>query len=257
MPELIYDTQDAVPEPFRETAVAKDGKFAINVVPKAEVDTFRENNLNLSRERDSLSGVIARLKTDTEFDPEKMDEFVNSFKDLRTTAQRVKDGELVASTTLEEAIGTRTSEMRQQHEAQVQSLTTSVRNLQGELETARTQIDDNVIVNEVTAAATDQRSGIRGDAIRSVIREAREFFQVKDGKLVPMENGKIVYGSDGTSPMTPMEWIKSKLSQTSPFYFSESQGGGAQGGGSLGGLSAEAVAKMSPAERMQLARQTG
>jgi hypothetical protein len=254
MPELIFDTQEAVPEPFRESAVAKDGKFAINVVNKSEVDTFRENNLNLSRERDGLAGTIARLRTDAGLDPDKLDEFVTGLADLRTTAQRVADGELVANSTLEEALNTRTGEMRQQHEAQVQALTTSVNNLRGELDTARKAIDDNVIVNEVTAAATDPRSGLRGDAIRAVIREAREFFQVKDGKLVPMEDGKIVYGTDGTSPMKPLEWIKSKLTQSSPYLFQESKGGGSQGGSGVGGMTQEQLAQLSPAERMRLSR---
>lgn len=255
MPEIFYDTQEAVPEPFRASAAAKDGKFVINVVEQSKLDEFRTNNLNVSRDRDALAGVIGRLTTDLGFDREKVDEFVTNFNDLKSTKQRVDDGELVANTSLEEAITTRTNEMRTQHDAQVQALTTSVRNLQGELDTARRALDDNVIVNEITAAVSDKRSGIRGDALRAVIREAREFFQVKDGKLVPMDGDKIVYGTDGTSPMSPLEWIKSRLSQTSPYLFAESQGGGAQGGSGVGGMTQEQLAQLSPAERMRAARE--
>lgn len=255
MPEIVYDTQEAVPEPFRANATAKDGKFVINVVPKSELDTFRDNNLSVSRDRDALSNVLGRLATDVGLDREKIDDFVTQFNDLKTVKQRVDDGELVANTSLEEAISTRTNEMRTQHEAQVQALTTSVRNLQSELDTAHKAIDDNVIVNEISAAVSDKRSGIRPDALRAVIREAREFFQVKDGKLVAMDGDKVIYGTDGTSPMSPLEWIKSRLSQTSPYLFIESQGGGGQGGSGVGNLSQEQLAQMSPAERMRAARE--
>jgi hypothetical protein len=54
--------------------------------------------------------------------------------------------------------------------------------------------------------------------------------------------------------MTPMEWL-AKLREEKPFLFKQSEGGGSGGGGGRGGLSPADLAKMSPVERMNYARQ--
>lgn len=255
MPEIMYDTQEAVPEAFRAAAVAKDGKFSINVVEQVKLDEFRDNNINLSRERDNLNSVIGRLKTDAGFDPEAIDAFITDYADLKSIKSQVDDGKLIKDTSLNEAVAQRTNEMRAAHEQQVTALTNSVKALQTENSGLKTEVQNNIIDREITAAAGNERSGLRPDAIRAVIREAREFFQVIDGKLVAKDaSGAIVYGSDGTAPMTPLEWIKTRLSESAPYLFKESTGGGSQGGSGVNGMTQEQLNALPVTERMRLAR---
>jgi hypothetical protein len=254
MPEILYDTQEAVPQDFRDKAVAKDGKFAINVV----LDEFRNNNLALSQERDKLNGTIGKFTTEVGFDPEKADDFITEIKDLRSVRQQVEDGKLIKDTSLEEAVSRKTTEMRKQHDTQVNALTTSVNNLKNENQQLRDRLDDNILVNDVSSAALNERSGIRPDAVEAVVDQARKFFKVREGKLVALDSqNSVIYGADGTSPMSPMEWIKTKLAERAPYLFKESRGGGSQGGTGVGGLSPEQLAALPPAERMRLARQNG
>lgn len=257
MPEMLFDTQDLVPEDVRADAVAKDGKFAVNLVSAKKLDEFRNNNVNLSKERDSLSSVIGRLKTDAGFDPEAIDDFITNLGELRTTKQLVDDGKLIKDTSLDEALGKKTAEMQRQHQTQVGALETANRNFQQQVTDLQSKLDNTILDQRISEAVGNQNSGVRPDALRAVIREAKEFFQVKDGKLVPYDHdNQIIYGADGTSPMTPLEWIKTRLSETSPYLFQESSGGGA-GGGGTGGLSQAALAALSPAERMRAAREAG
>lgn len=256
MAEFTYDTQDAVPEDLREFATAKDGKFVVSVAPTKKLDEFRNNNINVSRERDSLAGVIARLKTDVGLDPEKLDDFVSHFGELRTTKEQVDAGKLVKDTSLDEAVNKRTAAMKQEYEGRINALDTTRKNLEAQIADLTREVNNNIIDRHVTAAATDEKSGIRSDALSAVLREAREFFQVENGELVARDRDKnIIYGSDGSTPIKPMEWIKTRLSQTAPYLFKESQGGGASGGGAGGGYTPAQIAAMSAEQKMALGRQ--
>jgi hypothetical protein len=254
MADLTFDTQEAVPEDLREHSTAKDGKFVVAVAPKAKLDEFRTNNLAVVQDRDKFKGVIDRIRGETDFDPDKADDWFNSFKELKTVKEQVDNGKLVKDTSLDEAVGKKTTEMQRQHQLQVEALTTTGNNLKTENTALREQIVNMEIDNEVGAAASLETSGVRADAIPAVRREAREVFKMRDGKLVPLDrNGDIMYGSDGSSPMSPMEWIKTRLTTSAPYLFRESEGGGANGG--KGGKDLGNLDGLSPAERMRRSRE--
>lgn len=64
-------------------------------------------------------------------------------------------------------------------------------------------------------------------ATRDVLFRARQEFRVVDGKAVPHnEKGNPVYGSDGSSFMSPEEWLKTQRRE-SPHWFAKNDGGGA------------------------------
>lgn len=257
MPELLFDTQDAVPEVFRSIAAEKDGKFAINVVPKTELDEFRNNNLNLARERDSQKSLLGRLQTDLGFDPENVDGFVTTFNDYRNIKQQVDDGKLVADSSLEAAVEAKTGQMKSTFEQQINGLKTTNTNLLSENEKLKTDIRRNVISNAMMEAINHPDSGALPAASKHIMREAYDTFSVDDhGDLVPKDSkGNIIYGSDGATPMTPKEFL-AKLEESNPFFFKDSQGGGAGGGGGggSGGLSPAQIAAMSPEEKMNYGR---
>lgn len=256
MAELAYESPDAVPEAFRDFAVEKEGKYVIDVVNKADLTQFRENNIKLSQERDGLSANLASLYTDLGIDPEKRNEWVDQYKELRKIKQQVDDGKLVADTTLDEALATRTAEMQRQHAQQVEAQRRAISERETEIEQlkrAKVQADIN---RDVSAAIYNEKSGALLSASTQILREAYDVFRPMDGgRLVPFDSeGKIMYGADGSTPMTPLEWL-SKLREQYPFYFKGSSGGGAGGGdGKQQRLTPAEFAAMSPQEKMNRAR---
>jgi hypothetical protein len=258
MPELIFDTQDAVPEPIRSIATEKDGKWAVNVVPKAELDDFRNRNIEISRDRDNLTSVIGRLTTDLEFNPESPDEFISSVKDLRDIKQQVDDGKLVKDTSLAQALETKTGEMKRTYESQVNGLKTENTNFRSENEKLKRDLARSIVDREVMLAVSNPESGALPEATRQIMREAYDVYTVdENNKLVPKDkDGNIIYGSDGATPMAPSEWLK-KLQEASPFFFKSANGGGAGGGagGNGGTLSQAQLDAMSPEEKMNYGRQ--
>lgn len=258
MPELLFDAQDAVPEPFRAIAAEKDGKWSINVVPKAELDEFRERNIEISKKNEQFTGLIGRL-TPLGFDPEKVDEFVTGFTEMKDIKQQVADGKLVADTSLAAAVEAKTGEMKSNYETQIGGLKNENTSLKGENEKLKLQLNRSIVDQNVMTAINDPKSGALPEATRNILREAHDTFHIdENGKLIAKDgDGNIIYGGDGATPMTPTEWLK-KLSETSPFFFKGSQGGGAGGGNvNAGGLTAAQIAAMSPEEKMNYGRTHG
>jgi hypothetical protein len=258
MPELIYEAADQVPEALKSIAVEKDGKFIANVVPKKELDDFRENNLKISRDRDNLNSVIGRLTTDVGFDPEKIDDFVAQIGEYRETHQQVADGKLVKDTSLAQAVEAKTGEMKRTYEGQINGLSKQVTDLTKDNEGLKQNLNRSIVDREVMMAVNDPKSGALPEATRHILREAYEVFTIDDGKLIPKDReGNVIYGSDGASPMSPMEWLQ-KQQETNPFFFKQAQGGGAGGGGGTGGsLTPAQLAAMSPEEKMNYGREHG
>ena len=58
MPEIVFESLDKVPEGLREHAKEEEGKVKVNVVPKNKLDEFRETNIKLAQERDSLKSAF-------------------------------------------------------------------------------------------------------------------------------------------------------------------------------------------------------
>jgi hypothetical protein len=254
MPILTYESTDAVPEALREIAVEKDGKIVVDVSPTAKLSEFRDNNIKISQERDRFASVFAKLSGETGLSLDKVDEFLGSFKDLAATKKLVDDGKLVADSSLEEALAARTSQMKSDLEGQARAEREARLNAERERDQLRVQLESNFIDGEVMKAATNQRAGVRPDAIAAVQREARDFFRVEEGRLIARDaNKQIIYGSDGATPITPLEWIKTHLSEKAPYLFLASQGGGSNGGG-VGGMSQADILKLDPVQRMALAR---
>ncbi len=258
MPELIYDTQEAVPEPIRTIATEKDGKWVANVVPKAELDDFRNRNIEVSKERDKLTTLTGRLQSDLGFNPEEPDTFFGEVTELRTIKQQVDDGKLVKDTSLATALESKTAQMRSTYEGQVTGLSNENKSLKGENEKLKGNLNRSIIDREIMLAVNDPAIGALPEATRPIMREAYDVFSVdpESGKLVAKDpDGNVLYGSDGATVMTPKEWL-TKLQETSRFYFKQAQGGGAGGGqGPAGTLTQAQIDAMSPEEKMNYGRQ--
>jgi regulator of replication initiation timing len=257
MPELIYEAQDQIPEALKTITVEKDGKWVANVVPKTELDDFRNRNIEISRDRDNLTSVIGRLTTDVGLDLENLDGFVTSFAELKDVKQQVEDGKLVKDTSLAQAVEAKTGEMKRTFEGQINGLKNENTSLKGENEKLKSGLNRSIVDREVMQAVNDPQSGALPEATRQILREAYETFSIEDGKLVAKDkDNNVLYGTDGATVMTPLEWLH-KLQETSPFFFKQAQGGGGGGGGGGGSLTAAQLAAMTPEEKMNYGRKNG
>ena len=246
MPEILFDSLDKVPEGLREHAKeVEEGKVSLNVVPKNKLDEFRETNIKLAQERDTLKSSLDPYK---EVVGEDLDKFKKQYNELQTIQKRVKDGELVANTSLEEAIASRTKELRADLEGKISSLASDRDAWKDKAVNIENKHKRSIVDRHITSAVLSKESGARPDALQDILERAYKTFRVDENKetVIPYDGDQVVYGSDGASPMSPLEWLK-KMKETSPYFFQPSGGGGAGGGPGApgpGGYTQEQIAKM-------------
>lgn len=251
MPAIKFDSKDAIPEGLRDFATEEsDGKFTVKVAPEAKLNEFRDKNITLSQQIETLTPVMARIK---ELAGDDLDAFANQYGELQAIAQRVNDGELKTSEDIEKAVVDRVKAVKDGYEANQKSerdLRTKTERERDELKGA---LDRTNVRHAITASVIAPNSGIRPEALGDILERAYKMFKWVDGKPVPMNGESTIYGGDGSMPMTPTEWLV-KLRDEAPYFFAGNGGGGALGGaGSKHGRSAAEIAKMSPQEKLALA----
>ena len=253
MPDIFYDTLDVVPADLREYAKESDGKVVVSVVPKVKLDEFRNNNIAISQERDTLKGAVTRFVSI--LGTEDLDAVENEVKELRTVGQKVKDGKLVADTSLEEAIAQRTKTMRDSYEENSRRTAAETAAWKDKAGSLDLELRRGEISRAVTAAALDEQLGVHASAIPDILQRAFGVYTVTDDrKLVPKRGEAVIYGEDGTTPMPPKEWLK-ELRNEAPHFFKGSTGGGAQGGqgGTRYGMTDKEFAALPAEKRLALA----
>lgn len=253
MPDFIFDTDTQIPEELRATATKNsEGKFILNLVPKAKLDEFRENNIKVAKERDDLKTKWDKVAPVVGEDVSKFEE---TFKTLQSTAQQVADGKLKTSADIDKVIVERTNEMRSSFEKKSQDDAKRIAELTGVNGSLKAELSKVHIDRQLTVAVMDEKSGARTDALPHILTEAYKVFHVQeDGSLLPKAGEAIIYGSDGATAMTPTEWL-GKLKEKFPYLFKNSSGGGASGGTDkrFGGLKKEDFDKLKPSQKLALA----
>ena len=263
MATLTYGSLSEVPDTLREFAKeGTDGKFAVKVAPAEKITEFRENNVKISKERDDLVAQITRYETVTGVpltELERLDDFAKEFEALRDTKKRVEDGVLVENTSLEEAAQSRVTEVTANFKSQLAEMAKE-RDLHKD---ARRKAEDTAnqmrVENAIRLAASDPDVAMLDKAVNLILPNAYGTFRIEEGKLVPKtSDGPIIYGSDGVNPMTVKEWLL-KEREANDFLFKGSKGGGASGSDQkiAGRLTAAELAKMTPQQRINYARQHG
>jgi hypothetical protein len=257
MPEIKFDTLDAIPEGLREGAKEVDGKMVINVVPKGKLDEFRETNISLSSERDNLKNTVASLSAIVGEDPEA---FQASLEEMQQITQQVKDGKLKGTDAIETEVNSRVASMKSDYERRLQEQNKETTAWKEKAVSADQKFRQSQIDRAVTNAVLAEDSGAQPQALMDILSRAYKTFVVEDdGKLVARDGEATIYGADGASPMTPKEWLE-KLREEAPYFFKSSTGGGAGGSndGKLpGGMNAEDFQKLSGSEQLKLARAQG
>lgn len=247
---LTYEKEDQIPEEFKGTAKQVDGKFVVNVVSSTKLDEFRDKNISLVKEKEVLEGFKASVKTTLGTD--NLEEFAKDLPGMKEAHQKVKDKTLVEAKGLNEAIEERTREMKTSFEAQLKEAGTNAQRLQEALTSTSMKYKTMMIQSAINTALLDGKSGLRPDAIPVIMDRALKTFRVNEQEqVIPYQGDTILYGADGATAMSPVEWLK-KLGEELPFLLKESAGGGGGGGGNRGG--SVDTSKMTPAQKMALGR---
>lgn len=192
-----------------------DGKYYLDVegaVSKSKVDEFRDNNIELKKQIEEMTDKYGNIDID------KYNELMKKAADddgkKRITMDRV-----------DEIVAERTQKMREEHQNQVEALT-------GNNNTLKSQLDGLLIDGAIRNAAVEAK--VRPGALEDVVLRANRTFKVVDGKAVAHdEKGNVVYGKDGSNPLSPSEWLNG-LKKSADHLFETSSGGGAGGGDNRG-----------------------
>lgn len=255
MPDVIFTALEQIPEGLREDAKQVDGKFVVNLVPAKKLTEFRDNNINLSRERDELKSKYEAVIPLIGDDPTK---FATELNELRSTAQLVKDGKLKGSEAIQAEVENRIKTQRETLEGQLREAGQKLQATDSDRNQWKTKYEKSVLHQKITNAVIGKDSVANPEALPDILARAEQLFVVQpDGNIVPKKGDTIIYGSDGASPMSPTEWL-TKLVSESPYLGKSSAGGGANGGrdgGNKFGMTDEAFQKLPPQERIKLARE--
>ena len=252
MPNITFDSLDAVPDDFKNIAKEVDGKIVINVVPKATVDEFRDKNIDLSKKYDALVTEHTVLKGIVGEDPEA---FTKSLEDMRVTQQRVKDGELKEGRQIEEATAKRTADMRADYEARLQAMGKEGAAWRQKYEGRDADFKKTLVASAIKDAAMEADSGVEPRAVNDIIASAFGTFRADDnGKIGAFDGDAPIYGSNGVDTLTPKEWL-AKLKETKPYFFKPTQGAGSGGDTTkkILGVDRAALKNMTPMQKLELA----
>jgi hypothetical protein len=213
-----------VAEGVRGFYEASNGAFFLQVeglVPKSQLDEFRNNNITLMRERDDL---LAKYK----------DVDLVKYRELLATAGKTPKE-------IDDAVAARVSQMRTEHEAAITERDTKITTLSGQL---------NTVLVDGTLRTEAGKSGALAGALDDIVLRGRGVFQTQDGKLIARnDKGEPMYDKDGTSPLAVTSWLKD-LKKSAPHLFEGMRGAG--GGGNNGGAGGGAmdVSKMSATQKI-------
>jgi hypothetical protein len=195
---------------------SEDGSFILQVegaVPKAKVDEFRQNNIDLQN----------KLKVFTDANIT-----VDEVTSLRELKQKVDEKQLVDTGKIDEAVQNRVTQLKQEHEAALTAKDQALSDLTAHLQST-------MLSSELGKVAI--KAGVAESAMDDVLLRAQGVYKYKNDRLVPLDGkGEVIYGKNGVDPMSMSEWLTG-LSATAPHLFSGSSGGGPKKPGQTGDVS--------------------
>jgi hypothetical protein len=195
------------PDIAKEYVRGDDQKYRLDVpgvVPSAKLVEFRENNITLKRELEKFKGI----------DPAK-------YSDLAKLESMVADKSLLDAGKVEELVAGRIGTMKVEYEGQIEQY-------KGQISTSNRQLESLLIDSSVRAAATPlEGPQALPSAVDDLLLRAKTVFRIVDGVATPInEKGQVIYGANGTDPMSISEWMKG-LHKNAPHLFGANKGGDA------------------------------
>jgi hypothetical protein len=239
--KFVVDTLDEVEEALRPLYAEIDGqggtkKYQLQVegvVPKHTLDEFRTNNVTLRQQIEATTKDLDAYRA-LEPDPSKPDpvKFGEEVKKLRQLRKRVDDKDLVDKEGFDEALKTRTAEMRADYDGRIAALEERAGKAENEAKDAKARYDASIIDRAIQDAAL--ANGVLPEAIADTLHRARRAgwqLNEKGEVIAKAPNGDIRYGADGATPLSPKDWVVGTLKTEAKHLFKGHSGGGATGGG--------------------------
>lgn len=202
--KYIMDTMEGVDPVIAGLYTQKDGKYVLSgidgVVPKAKLDEFRNNNIDLNN----------RLTAFGDIKPEDVKELQRKYAEAEIRLKGTEDFDKKVN----EVVESRINAFRETATTEKAALETANKSLSSLLEEV---VLENVVAKDAV------KLGVADTAIDDVILRARTVFTV-DGKTPKAvgADGKPVYGKDGVTPLSVGEWVDG-LKKTSPHLFKQSE----------------------------------
>ncbi|UNH28187.1 hypothetical protein MNY64_05100 [Moellerella wisconsensis] len=171
---------------------------------------------------------------------------LTAVKDLLSKANMDEESKLIAEGKLDEVIQKRTERLRADYDGKL----TAEKERADKAENYANKFRQSVVKGQIVQAAIE--NGVLKEATGDIAFLAQSQFSLDDnGNAVALdENGEVIIGKDGKTPLTPKEWIET-IRENKPYFWPVAQGSGAQGSG---GASGKKWNDYTEAERADLAR---
>jgi len=172
---------------------------------------------------------------------------IDAVKGLLTKVGQDEETKLIAEGKLDEVITRRTERLRGDYDQKLAAEKTRA----DKAEAFAAKYSDKVLADSIRAAAI--KAGALPEAAEDIILRARGTFKLsEDGEAIATDrDGEVVYGKDGKTPLSPLEWAES-LRETATHLWPRAQGAGQTGDN--GGKATKKFSDMPESERTALFR---
>jgi len=244
---LTTDSLDSLDESVRSLYVEENGKFRL------DIDGYEDPaNLKtaLQKERDAAKEAKRKLTAAEQFQAQFEGLDIDAVKGLLSKVNEDEETRLIADGKIDEVLSRRTERLRGDYDKQLQE----AKDRAEKAEAFASQFKGKVLADSIREAA--QKAGALAEASEDIILRARSIFQLNEnGEPVAVDkDGEAIYGKDGKTPLTPLEWAES-LREAAPHLWPRAQGAGPTG--DKGAKGAKKRSDMSPEEMAAFIKEHG
>ncbi|HBS7726884.1 hypothetical protein AAHX75_14410 [Klebsiella pneumoniae] len=228
------------------------GSGAPEITPEIQKLIDEQVSAQVSGLKNKNSELLGKLKESTE----SLKRFEGIDPDaVKTILQRFSDDEeaqLIAAGKIDEVLDKRTERLRADVDKQIKAANERAE----KAEAFSSKFRDRVLGDAIRNAAL--KAGALPEASDDLILRAKGTFQLNDeGEAVAVDaNGDVLFGKDGKTPLTPVEWAES-LKETAPHLFPRAEGSGAGGHKPGGGGGSLKRSEMSSSDKADYIRKHG
>lgn len=199
-------------------------KAAIDAAASSQLAGLKKNRDDIKGEKDALVTKVKELEaTWSGLDPVAV-------KGLMDRMANDEDTRLIAEGNIDEVITRRTDALRNDAQTRIEAAEAKVGELTDSLTAKDRKIAGMVIGGAVRSAAALAK--VLPEAVPDVERRAREIFSLGENDVIEARtpDGTLIIGKDGSSSLSPEDWLADSMRKDAPHWWGPSGGGGAGGG---------------------------
>jgi len=219
-----YKLQDDIPEGLSNFYVEQAGEYVLQVdgmVPKATVDDFRNNNIKLNKDLESLQNKLNGVD-------------IEEYQQLKTERQKMADQELIDAGQLDKVVLDRTERMRNDYESKLEAHIKSSKEAIQKASEYEQEFNSMIVENKLKDAAV--ANGVRPEALPDIMARGKRVWKRTEGQRIAAFDGETpIYGKKSADPLSVNEWFE-ELGDKAPHLFKSSSGSGATGGEGRGAV---------------------